>query len=103
MVSTGSSDVAKVITTMRIGGGASFERQFYRMGCYVHERILRRYRTIIAESLREEIKLTYDEILSNKLDDNELENLGNETKNGNLPTINSIIAPCPLAVSYDMG
>ena len=28
MVGTGSSDVAKVITTMGIGGGASFERQF---------------------------------------------------------------------------
>ena len=80
MVGTGSSDVAKVITTMGIGGGASFERQFYRMGRFVHERILRRCRTIIADSLRQEIKLTYDEILSNKLDDNELENLGNEIK-----------------------
>ena len=54
MVGTGSSGIAKVITTMAIGGGASFKRQFYRMGQYVHERILGRCRTIIADSLNEE-------------------------------------------------
>ena len=73
------------------------------MGRFVHDRILRRCRTIISDSLRNEIKLTYDEILSETLDDDELKNLGTELIKGNLPTINSRIPLCPLAVSYDMG
>ena len=103
MVGTGSSDIAKVVTTMGIGGGASFQRQFHRMGRFVHDRILRRCRTIISDSLRNEIKLTYDEILGEKMDEDELKELGKELNNGNLPTINSRIPVCPLAVSYDMG
>ena len=56
MVGTGLSDIGKVLIIMGIGGGASFERRYYRMGQYVHERILRRRRNIIKESLNEEIR-----------------------------------------------
>ena len=103
MVGTGSLDIAKVITTMGIGSGASFERQFYRMCQYVHERILGRCRTIITDSLNEDILLTYDDLLKDKLDKNKIKTLKSNIRNGNLPSINSEIPACPLAVSYDMG
>ena len=49
MVGTGSSDIGNMLTTIGIEGRGLFERQFYGIKLYVHERILRRYRTIIKE------------------------------------------------------
>ena len=49
------------------------------------------------------MKLTYEEILRETLDEDKLKKLGTDLTNGNLPTINSRIPVCPLAVSYDMG
>ena len=38
MIGTGAGDIATLISMMGICGGASFDRQFYRSGKYVHEK-----------------------------------------------------------------
>ena len=58
MIGTGARDISKLIFMMGINGSRSFDRQFYRSGKFVHQKILGRCRKIVHASLLDEISLT---------------------------------------------
>ena len=53
MIGMGAGDISKLISMMGIHGDRSFDRQFYRTGKFVHQKILARCRKIVKESLLE--------------------------------------------------
>ena len=58
MIRNGAGDISKLISMMGIHGGRSFNRQFYRSGKFVYQKILARCRKIVHASLLDEISLT---------------------------------------------
>jgi hypothetical protein len=103
MIGTGAGDIATLISMMGICGGSSFDRQFYRSGKYVHERILLRCRKIVRSSLLEEVSSTIEQKYESVWEEDEIHKMKtmvSQDKINDLPTtINSI----PISVSYDMG
>ena len=103
MISTGAGDISKLISIMGISGDRSFDRQFYRSGKFVHQKMLRRCRKIVYNSLLDEISLTIKDKHENVLEKQELDNILTMVSNDKLNDLPESIQTTPISVSYDMG
>ena len=88
---------------MSIHGRISFDKQFYRSGKFVHQKILARCRKIVKLSLLEELSLTIEAKSKSQSEEHTLQNILNKVANDNLDDLPSFIQSTFISVSYDMG
>ena len=91
------------MTMMRVKGGPSFERQFYRSGSFAHDVMMKVCNDVVDEALREKMVCTMEDKLKRKIEYEKLDQLIKHIANDDLPSIDESLNSVSLDVTFDMG